>query len=154
MSVAFAKQTELSRIARQKEEASQTQVVHQQEIHCEIKKQCGEEEVDGPRRQATAKGRNHEEELKSLCKELSEESGESNSLGEQLHSDSKPGCIVGETTHESVISEESFSHVKGLMAEETLVSVKKKKKAVCKALYLNKLCNECTVHFNEKAGKK
>ncbi|KAK2531327.1 Akap9 [Columba livia] len=120
MSVAFAKQTELSRIARQKEEASQTQVVHQQEIHCEIKKQCGEEEVDGPRRQATAKGRNHEEELKSLCKELSEESGESNSLGEQLHSDSKPGCIVGETTHESVISEESFSHVKGLMAEETL----------------------------------
>ncbi|KAK2536390.1 Akap9 [Columba guinea] len=120
MSVAFAKQTELSRIARQKEEASQTQVVHQQEIHCEIKKQCGEEEVDSPRRQATAKGSNHEEELKSLCKELSEESGESNSLGEQLHSDSKPGCIVGETTHESVISEESFSHVKGLMAEETL----------------------------------
>ncbi|OPJ81810.1 A-kinase anchor protein 9 isoform A [Patagioenas fasciata monilis] len=118
MSVAFAKQTELSRIARQKEAASQTQVVHQQEIHCEFKKQCGEEEVDGPHRKATAKGSNHEEELKSLCKELSEESGESNSLGEQLHSDSKPGCIGGQTTHEPVISEESFSHVEALMAEE------------------------------------
>ncbi|NWQ73361.1 AKAP9 protein, partial [Columbina picui] len=119
MSVAFAKQTELSRIARQKEQASQTQVVHEQGIHYEIKKLCGEEEGDDPHRKATAKGSKHEEEFKSLCKELSEESGESNSVGEHLHSDSKPGCIVGQTTHESVMSEESFSHVKGLMAEET-----------------------------------
>ncbi|NXH72670.1 AKAP9 protein, partial [Hydrobates tethys] len=118
MSVAFAKQTELSRIARQKEEAAQTEIVHQQGMHFEIKKQCSEEEVDGPLRKATEKGSKHEEELKSLCKELTEESGEINSPGEQFHSTSKPSCILGQTTHESVISEELFSHVKGLMAEE------------------------------------
>ncbi|XP_042658067.1 A-kinase anchor protein 9 isoform X2 [Tyto alba] len=119
MSVAFAKQTELTRIARQKEEAAQTEIVHHQEMHFEIKKQCSEEEVDSPLRNATEKGSKHEEELKSLCKELSEESGE-NSLGEQLLSNTKPGCILGQTTHHSVISEELFSHVKGLTAEETL----------------------------------
>ncbi|XP_075348912.1 A-kinase anchor protein 9 [Mycteria americana] len=117
MSVAFAKQTELSGIARQKEEAAQAQTVHQQGMHFEIKKQCSEE-VDGPLRKGTEKSSKHEE-LKSLCKELTEESGEINSLGGQLHSNSKPGCILGQTTHESVISEELFSHVKGLTAEET-----------------------------------
>ncbi|XP_027540623.1 A-kinase anchor protein 9 isoform X7 [Neopelma chrysocephalum] len=118
MSVAFAKQTELSGIARQKEEAP-TQIVHQEGIHFEIKKQHGEEEVDSPLRRATEKGSKHEKELKSLCKELSEESGEINSLGEQLHSNSSPDCILGQTTHKSVTSEELFSHVKGLTAEET-----------------------------------
>ncbi|KAM9304112.1 A-kinase anchor protein 9 isoform 3-T3 [Morus bassanus] len=118
MSVAFAKQTELSRIARQKEEAAQTQIVHQQGMHFEIKKQCSEEKVDGPLRKATEKGNKHEE-FKSLCKELTEESDEINSLGEQLHSNSKPGCILGQTTHEPGISEELFSHVKELTAEET-----------------------------------
>ncbi|XP_075275472.1 A-kinase anchor protein 9 isoform X3 [Opisthocomus hoazin] len=118
LSVAFAKQTELSRIARQKEETPQTQIVHQQGMHFEIKKQCSEEEVDSPLGKATEGGSKHEEELKSLCKELSEESGEIISLGEQLHSNSKPGCVLGQTTHESVVSEELFSHVKGLMAEE------------------------------------
>ncbi|XP_074938908.1 A-kinase anchor protein 9 isoform X2 [Phalacrocorax aristotelis] len=118
MSVAFAKQTELSRITRQKEEAAQTQAVHQQGMHFEIKRQHSEEEVDGPLRKATEKGSKHEE-LKSLCRELTEESGEINSLGEQLHSNTKPGCILGQTTHEPVISEELFSHVKGLTAEET-----------------------------------
>ncbi|XP_063180885.1 A-kinase anchor protein 9 isoform X5 [Chroicocephalus ridibundus] len=119
MSVAFAKQTELSRIARQKEEVAQTQIVHQQRMHFEIEKQCGEEEVDGPLRKATEKGSKHEEELKSLCKELSEESDQINSLGEQLHSNSKPDSVLAQTTHESVISEELSSHVKGLTAEET-----------------------------------
>ncbi|XP_072710388.1 A-kinase anchor protein 9 isoform X1 [Ciconia boyciana] len=116
MSVAFAKQTELSGIARQKEEAAQTQTVPQQGMHFEIKKQCSEEEIDSPLRKGTEKSSKHEE-LKSLCKELTEESGEINSLGGQLHSNSKPGCILGQTTHESVISEELFSHVKGLTAE-------------------------------------
>ncbi|NXV11575.1 AKAP9 protein, partial [Cepphus grylle] len=120
MSVAFAKQTELSRVARQKEEAAQTQIVRQQRMHFEIEKQRGEEEVDGPLRKATEKGSKHEEELKSLCKELSEESDQTNLLGEQLHSNSKPDCVLGQTTHESVISEELLSHVKGLTAEETL----------------------------------
>ncbi|NXY70406.1 AKAP9 protein, partial [Glareola pratincola] len=119
MSVAFAKQTELSRIARQKEEAAQTQIVHQKGMHFKIEKQRGEEEVDGPLQKATEKGNKHEEELKSLCKELSEESGQINSLGEQLRSNSKPDCVLGQTTHESVISEELFSHVKVLTAEET-----------------------------------
>ncbi|XP_068260550.1 A-kinase anchor protein 9 isoform X3 [Nyctibius grandis] len=118
MSVAFAKQTELSRIARQKEEQAQTQIVHQQGMHSEIKEQCSEEEVDGPLRKATEKGSEHEE-LKSLCKELTEESGEINSLEEHLHSNSKSGCILGQTTHESVISEELLSRVKGLTVEET-----------------------------------
>ncbi|CAM9225918.1 unnamed protein product [Bubo scandiacus] len=121
MSVAFAKQTELSRIARQKEEAAQAQIVHQQGMHFEIKKQCSEEEIDSPLRNTTEKGSKPEEESKSLCKELSEESGEINLLGEQLHSNSKPGYILGQTTHDhTVISEELFSHVKGLTAEETL----------------------------------
>ncbi|NWS66695.1 AKAP9 protein, partial [Crotophaga sulcirostris] len=118
MSVSFAKQTELSRIARQKEEKAQTEVVHQQGMHFETEKQCNEE-IDGPLRKAPRKGSEREEELKSLCKELSEESGEISSPGEQLHSNDKSYCVLGQTTHESEISEELFSHVKGLMAEET-----------------------------------
>ncbi|NXJ76441.1 AKAP9 protein, partial [Trogon melanurus] len=115
MSVAFAKQTELSRIARQKEEAAQTQIVCQQVMHFEVKKQC-EEKNDSPLRKSTEEGSEHEEELKLLCKELGEESGEINSRGQQLHSDSKPGCLLGQTTPESVVSEELFSH---LTVEET-----------------------------------
>uniref|UniRef100_A0A663LU26 A-kinase anchoring protein 9 n=1 Tax=Athene cunicularia TaxID=194338 RepID=A0A663LU26_ATHCN len=123
MSVAFAKQTELSRIARQKEEAAQTQIVHQQGMHFEIKKQCSEEEIDSPFRNATEKGSKHEEESKSLCKELSEESAEINSLGEELHSNSKPGYILGQTTPDHrVISEELFSHVKGLTCYSEMVT--------------------------------
>ncbi|KAM4794140.1 A-kinase anchor protein 9 isoform 2-T2 [Cyanocitta cristata] len=119
MSVAFAKQTELSGIARKKVEEAPTQVVHQQGIHFEIKNQHSEEEVDSLLRKATGKSSKHEEELKSLCKELSEETGEINSLGEQLHSNSSPDCILGQATHTSVISEELFSHSKGLTAEGT-----------------------------------
>ncbi|KAM9024778.1 A-kinase anchor protein 9 isoform 6-T6 [Ara ararauna] len=117
MSVEFAKQTELSGVARQKEEA-ETQTVCQQGMHFEIKEQYSEEEVDSPFRKATGK-QNKNEELKSLCKELSEESGEINSLGEQLCSNSKPSCVLGQITYESVISEELLSHVEGLAAEET-----------------------------------
>ncbi|NWH62224.1 AKAP9 protein, partial [Geococcyx californianus] len=119
MSVAFAKQTELSRIASQKEAEPQTEIVHQEGMHFEIEKQCSEEEVDGSLRKATGKGCKNEEELKSLCKELNEESNETSSLGEQLHSNGKPGCLLGQTMPESVISEELVSRFKGLMAEET-----------------------------------
>ncbi|NXI28779.1 AKAP9 protein, partial [Sterrhoptilus dennistouni] len=118
MSVAFAKQTELSG-RRQKEEEAPMQIVHPERKHFGIKKQHSEEEVDNLLIKATGQGSKNEEELKSLCKELSEESGEINSLGEQLHSNSSPDCIVGQTTHKSVISEELFSHSKGLTAEET-----------------------------------
>ncbi|NXI66514.1 AKAP9 protein, partial [Anseranas semipalmata] len=120
MSVAFAKQSELSRTARQKKEETQTQIVHQQGMHFEIKKECSEDNVDSPLKKVTEKGSKHEEELKSLCKELIEESGEMNLLGKQLCSNSKSGYVLGQTTHESVISEELFSHVKGHMEEETL----------------------------------
>ncbi|XP_061853127.1 A-kinase anchor protein 9 isoform X3 [Colius striatus] len=116
MSVAFAKQTELSRIARQKEEAAQIQIVHQQGMHFEIKKQSSEEDV--PIRKTTEKGSKHEE-LQSLCKELREESGEVNSDGKWTHSDIKPSGTLQQSIHESAISEELFSHVKGLMVEET-----------------------------------
>uniref|UniRef100_A0A8B9UT04 A-kinase anchoring protein 9 n=1 Tax=Anas zonorhyncha TaxID=75864 RepID=A0A8B9UT04_9AVES len=119
MSVAFAKQSELSRIARQKKEETQTQIAHQQGKHFEIKKECSEEEVDSPLK-TTERGSKPEEELKSLCKELIEESGEMNLLGKQLCSNGKSGYVLGQNTHESVISEELFSHVKGHMAEETL----------------------------------
>uniref|UniRef100_A0A8C3CYE9 A-kinase anchoring protein 9 n=1 Tax=Cairina moschata TaxID=8855 RepID=A0A8C3CYE9_CAIMO len=119
MSVAFAKQSELSRIARQKKE--ETQIAHQQGKHFEIKKECSEEEVDSPLK-ATERDSKPEEELKSLCKELIEESGEMNLLGKQLCSNGKSGYVLGQNTHESVISEELFSHVKGHMAEETLVT--------------------------------
>ncbi|XP_040448656.1 A-kinase anchor protein 9 isoform X3 [Falco naumanni] len=119
MSVAFAKQTELSGIARQKEEAAQTQIVPQQGMHFEIKKQCSEEEVDSLLGKTTGKSSKDEEELQSLCKELSEESGEINLPGERLHANSKPGCLLVQTTHEPEISEEQFPNVKGLLAEET-----------------------------------
>ncbi|NWS93537.1 AKAP9 protein, partial [Mionectes macconnelli] len=119
MSIAFAKQTELSGITGQKEGEAPTQTVHHEGIHFEMKKQHGEEEVDSPLRKATEEGNRHEGELKSLCKELSEESGEINSLGEQLHSNSSPDCILGQITQKSVTSDELFSHVKGLTAEET-----------------------------------
>ncbi|XP_037981116.1 A-kinase anchor protein 9 isoform X3 [Motacilla alba alba] len=119
MSVAFAKQTELSGIARQKEEEGPAQIVHPERIHFGIKKKHSEEEVDSLFRKATGKGSRNEEELKSLCKELSEGSGEINSLGEQLRSNSSPDCVLGQTTHKSVISEELLSHSKGLKAEET-----------------------------------
>ncbi|NWR88311.1 AKAP9 protein, partial [Furnarius figulus] len=114
MSVAFAKQTELPGIARQKEEEASTQAVHHEGIHFEIKKQHSEGEVNSPLRKAIEKGSKHEEELKSLCKELSEESGEINSLGEELHSNRNPDCILGQTTQKSVAS-----HVRGLKTEET-----------------------------------
>uniref|UniRef100_A0A8B9CH23 A-kinase anchoring protein 9 n=1 Tax=Anser brachyrhynchus TaxID=132585 RepID=A0A8B9CH23_9AVES len=122
MSVAFAKQSELSRIARQKKEETQAQIAHQQGKHFEIKKECNEEEVDSPLK-ATERGSKPEEELKSLCKELTEESGEMNLLGKHLCSNNKSGYVLGQTTQESVISEELFSHVKGHMSEEILVSV-------------------------------
>lgn len=127
MSVAFAKQTELSG-RRQKEEDAPMQIVHPERKHFGIKKHHNEEEVDSLPRKTAGKGSKNEEGLKSLCKELSEESGEINSLGEQLHSNSSPDCIVGQTAHKSVISEELFSHSKGLTAEETPVSVKKNSK--------------------------
>ncbi|KAF4794314.1 A-kinase anchoring protein 9 [Turdus rufiventris] len=118
MSVAFAKQTELSGIARQKEEEVPTQIVHPETIPFGIKKQHSEEEVDSLPRKATGKGSMNEEGLKSLCRELNEESGEVTSLGEQLNSNSSPDCILGQTTHKSVISEDLLSHSKGLTAEE------------------------------------
>ncbi|NWJ00141.1 AKAP9 protein, partial [Crypturellus undulatus] len=118
MSVAFAQQTELSRITGQKEE-TQTQIVHQLGKHSEVKKQCTEE-VDSPFRKATKKGSKHEEELKSLCKELSEKPDEMNSLGEQLDSSSKHSDFLGQTTHEVVISEQVFPQVKELTVEEAL----------------------------------
>ncbi|NXH45943.1 AKAP9 protein, partial [Dicaeum eximium] len=122
MSVAFAKQTELSGVARQKEEAAPTQIIHPERIHFGNEKQHSEEEVDNLHRKATGKGSKSEEGLKSLCKELREESGEINSLGEQLHSNGRPDCILGQTTHKSVISEELFSHSRSLTAEETPLS--------------------------------
>uniref|UniRef100_A0A8C5JMH0 A-kinase anchoring protein 9 n=1 Tax=Junco hyemalis TaxID=40217 RepID=A0A8C5JMH0_JUNHY len=116
MSVAFAKQTELSGIARQKEEEAPRQIVHPEKMHFGIKN--SEEEVDSLLRKAAGKGSRNEEGLKSLCKELSEESGEISSLGEQLHFNSSPDCILGQSTHEPVISEE-LSHGRGHTAEET-----------------------------------
>lgn len=123
MSVAFAKQSELSRIARQKKEETQAQIVHQQGMHSEMKRERRIEEVDGPLKKETKKCKH--EELKSLCKELSEESGEVGLLREQLHSNTKSDYVLGQTTHESVTAEGLFSHVQGHMAEETLVSLKK-----------------------------
>ncbi|XP_054016905.1 A-kinase anchor protein 9 [Dryobates pubescens] len=119
MSVAFAKQTEMSRIAGQKEEAAQTETGHQQGMCVETSKQCSNEELESPLRTSTGKG-NEQEELKSLCKELSEESGEISSLGDQPHSNSKPDLVLGQASSESVVSEDLLSLVKGLPVEETL----------------------------------
>uniref|UniRef100_A0A669R551 A-kinase anchoring protein 9 n=2 Tax=Phasianus colchicus TaxID=9054 RepID=A0A669R551_PHACC len=118
MSVAFAKQSELSRIARQKKEETQAQIVRQQGMHFKMKRECSIEEVDGPLKKVTEKCKH--EELKSLCKELSEESGEMGLLGEQLCSNTKSDYVLGQTTHESVTAEGLFSHAQGHTAEETL----------------------------------
>ncbi|NXN18112.1 AKAP9 protein, partial [Indicator maculatus] len=120
MSVAFAKQTEVSRIAGQKEEAAQTETGHQPGMCVETGKQRSEEEVESPLRTSAEKG--NEQELKSLCKELSEESGEISSLGKQPHSNSKPDLVLGQASNESVVSEDLFNLVKGLPVEETPVS--------------------------------
>uniref|UniRef100_A0A669QXN8 A-kinase anchoring protein 9 n=1 Tax=Phasianus colchicus TaxID=9054 RepID=A0A669QXN8_PHACC len=120
MSVAFAKQSELSRIARQKKEETQAQIVRQQGMHFKMKRECSIEEVDGPLKKVTEKCKH--EELKSLCKELSEESGEMGLLGEQLCSNTKSDYVLGQTTHESVTAEGLFSHAQGHTAEETLVT--------------------------------
>uniref|UniRef100_A0A8C3L801 A-kinase anchoring protein 9 n=1 Tax=Chrysolophus pictus TaxID=9089 RepID=A0A8C3L801_CHRPC len=120
MSIAFAKQSELSRIARQKKEETRAQIVHQQGMHFKMKSECSIEEGDGPLKKATEKCKH--EELKSLCKELSEESGEMGLLGEQLCSNIKSDYVLGQTTHESVTAEGLFSHVQGHTAEETLVT--------------------------------
>uniref|UniRef100_A0A669QQN4 A-kinase anchoring protein 9 n=1 Tax=Phasianus colchicus TaxID=9054 RepID=A0A669QQN4_PHACC len=111
MSVAFAKQSELSRIARQKKEETQAQIVRQQGMHFKMKRECSIEEVDGPLKKVTEKCKH--EELKSLCKELSEESGEMGLLGEQLCSNTKSDYVLGQTTHESVTAEGLFSHAQG-----------------------------------------
>uniref|UniRef100_A0A8C3LEK3 A-kinase anchoring protein 9 n=1 Tax=Chrysolophus pictus TaxID=9089 RepID=A0A8C3LEK3_CHRPC len=121
MSIAFAKQSELSRIARQKKEETRAQIVHQQGMHFKMKSECSIEEGDGPLKKATEKCKH--EELKSLCKELSEESGEMGLLGEQLCSNIKSDYVLGQTTHESVTAEGLFSHVQGHTAEETLVNM-------------------------------
>lgn len=121
MSVAFAQQTEGSRIAGQKEEAAQAETGNQHGIHVETGKQLGKEEVESPLRTSTDKG--SEQQLKTLCKELTEESGEISSLGEQPHSNSKPGLVLGQASKGSLVSEDLFALVRGLPVEETLVSV-------------------------------
>uniref|UniRef100_A0A7M4F4I7 A-kinase anchoring protein 9 n=1 Tax=Crocodylus porosus TaxID=8502 RepID=A0A7M4F4I7_CROPO len=76
MSVAFAQQTELARMARQKEvslSVAQTEIVHQEERPLEMMQKCSEEELDIHLTKEKKKDIKHEE-LKPLSKELCEES--------------------------------------------------------------------------------
>uniref|UniRef100_A0A8C0IW49 A-kinase anchoring protein 9 n=1 Tax=Chelonoidis abingdonii TaxID=106734 RepID=A0A8C0IW49_CHEAB len=74
MSVAFAQQTELARMARQEEESAQTQIVYKKEKCFESKKKCTEDELDSHLIKEKKADVKHAEEFKPLSKELSEES--------------------------------------------------------------------------------
>ncbi|XP_059585000.1 A-kinase anchor protein 9 isoform X7 [Alligator mississippiensis] len=111
MSVAFAQQTELARMARQKEvslSVVQTEIVHQQERHFEIIQKCSEEELDTLLSKEKKKDIKHEE-LKPLSKELSEESSDIPSLGEQFESTAGPLYMLGPSKQEMKLSVESSS---------------------------------------------
>ncbi|NXG40558.1 AKAP9 protein, partial [Psilopogon haemacephalus] len=117
MSVAFAQQTEGSRIAGRKEEAAQAETGHQQTVNVETGKQHSKEEVESSRRTSADEG--SEQGLKWRCRKLSEES-EISSLGEQPHSNRKPGLVLEQASEGPVVSEDLFSLVRGPPVEETL----------------------------------
>uniref|UniRef100_A0A7M4FZJ4 A-kinase anchoring protein 9 n=1 Tax=Crocodylus porosus TaxID=8502 RepID=A0A7M4FZJ4_CROPO len=96
MSVAFAQQTELARMARQKEvslSVAQTEIVHQEERPLEMMQKCSEEELDIHLTKEKKKDIKHEE-LKPLSKELCEESSDIPSLGEQFESTAGPAHMI------------------------------------------------------------
>lgn len=126
MSVAFAQQTELARMARQKEvslSVVQTEIVHQQERHFEIIQKCSEEELDTLLSKEKKKDIKHEE-LKPLSKELSEESSDIPSLGEQFESTAGPLYMLGPSKQEMKLSVESSSRRTEFELKEILVSIK------------------------------
>ncbi|XP_019388614.1 PREDICTED: A-kinase anchor protein 9 isoform X7 [Crocodylus porosus] len=111
MSVAFAQQTELARMARQKEvslSVAQTEIVHQEERPLEMMQKCSEEELDIHLTKEKKKDIKHEE-LKPLSKELCEESSDIPSLGEQFESTAGPGYMLGPSKQEMKLSAESSS---------------------------------------------
>uniref|UniRef100_A0A8C0IWP2 A-kinase anchoring protein 9 n=1 Tax=Chelonoidis abingdonii TaxID=106734 RepID=A0A8C0IWP2_CHEAB len=122
MSVAFAQQTELARMARQEEESAQTQIVYKKEKCFESKKKCTEDELDSHLIKEKKADVKHAEEFKPLSKELSEESSEISSLEEQLESSVNPGYILELSKNEMRFPVLPFSHDKELTVKE--ISVK------------------------------
>uniref|UniRef100_A0A8C3IA26 A-kinase anchoring protein 9 n=1 Tax=Chrysemys picta bellii TaxID=8478 RepID=A0A8C3IA26_CHRPI len=122
MSVAFAQQTELARMARQEEESAQTQIVHKKEKCFESRKKCTEDELDSHLSKEKKADIKHAEEFKPLSKELSEESSEISSLEEQLESSVNPGYILELSKNEISFPVLPFSHDKELAVKE--ISVK------------------------------
>ncbi|XP_039382279.1 A-kinase anchor protein 9 isoform X3 [Mauremys reevesii] len=118
MSVAFAQQTELARMARQEEESAQTQIVHKKEKCFESKKKCTEDELDSHLIKEKKADIKHAEEFKPLSKELSEESNEISSLEEQLESSVNPGYIQELSKNEMRFPVLPFSHDKELTVKE------------------------------------
>uniref|UniRef100_A0A8C0IWT4 A-kinase anchoring protein 9 n=1 Tax=Chelonoidis abingdonii TaxID=106734 RepID=A0A8C0IWT4_CHEAB len=114
MSVAFAQQTELARMARQEEESAQTQIVYKKEKCFESKKKCTEDELDSHLIKEKKADVKHAEEFKPLSKELSEESSEISSLEEQLESSVNPGYILELSKNEMRFPVLPFSHDKEL----------------------------------------
>uniref|UniRef100_A0A8C8VNJ0 A-kinase anchoring protein 9 n=1 Tax=Pelusios castaneus TaxID=367368 RepID=A0A8C8VNJ0_9SAUR len=121
MSVAFAQQTELARMARQKEQSAlliaQTQIDLQQEKYFGSRKECTENELDNRLIQEKKADIKYEE-LKPLTKELSEESSEISSLDEQLESSIRPSCALELSKHEIRFPVEPFSCDKKLAVKE------------------------------------
>nr|XP_032653993.1 A-kinase anchor protein 9 isoform X4 [Chelonoidis abingdonii] len=118
MSVAFAQQTELARMARQEEESAQTQIVYKKEKCFESKKKCTEDELDSHLIKEKKADVKHAEEFKPLSKELSEESSEISSLEEQLESSVNPGYILELSKNEMRFPVLPFSHDKELTVKE------------------------------------
>ncbi|XP_053876454.1 A-kinase anchor protein 9 isoform X2 [Malaclemys terrapin pileata] len=118
MSVAFAQQTELARMARQEEESAQTQIVHKKEKCFESGKKCTEDELDSHLSKEKKAVIKHAEEFKPLSKELSEESSEISSLEEQLESSVNPGYILELSKNEISFPVLPFSHDKELAVKE------------------------------------
>uniref|UniRef100_A0A8C3RZJ7 A-kinase anchoring protein 9 n=1 Tax=Chelydra serpentina TaxID=8475 RepID=A0A8C3RZJ7_CHESE len=126
MSVAFAQQTELARMARQEEESvllvAQTQIVHKKEKCFESRKKCTEDELDNHLIKEKKADIKHAEEFKPLSKELSEESSEISSLEEQLESSVKPGYILELSKNEMRFPVKPFSHDEELTVKEISVT--------------------------------
>ncbi|KAG6930542.1 A-kinase anchoring protein 9 [Chelydra serpentina] len=122
MSVAFAQQTELARMARQEEESvllvAQTQIVHKKEKCFESRKKCTEDKLDNHLIKEKKADIKHAEEFKPLSKELSEESSEISSLEEQLESSVKPGYILELSKNEMRFPVKPFSHDEELTVKE------------------------------------
>uniref|UniRef100_A0A8D0G315 Pericentrin/AKAP-450 centrosomal targeting domain-containing protein n=1 Tax=Sphenodon punctatus TaxID=8508 RepID=A0A8D0G315_SPHPU len=119
MSVEFAQQTELARIARLKEDTALS-IVQTRNQHFENQKKGPKEELDGHQSKEKRKDIKYEE-PKSLSKELGDECNEIPST-EQFEFDDKLGSVFELSNPDLRLPAEPFSHNKEFMLKGTPVA--------------------------------